>query len=286
MAACSGSPNGPGTVTPPPGGGGVTSPPPPTNTPPAIQSIAIQGTRAKEPPNFADVGEIITVKADVKDDETPLAQLQFNWSAPLGTFSGTGPAVTWQAPAQITASSDVVITLEVVERYGSAPNMLEHRVSNAATLSLHDSIKEVGDMSRQFLLDFSDSSIKNVDFIMRNFGNASTCPDYSEVVHEREDVAADREKYQIVSSRIGSAKVTMNFGGACPFRFKRGDACAVVPSYWQSMNLSTKAIGAVDGDDIVASSYSTAGRRWWLCASDYDGKPVSGAPLHGFRALK
>ena len=41
-----------------------------------------------------------------------------------------------------------------------------------------------------------------------------------------------------------------------------------------------------DGDDIVAASYSVSGRRWWLCASDYDGKPVSGAPLHGFRALK
>ena len=114
----------------------------------------------------------------------------------------------------------------------------------------------------------------------------STCPDPNEVVHEREDVSGNREKYQIVSSRIGSARVTVNFGGSCPFRFKRGDACAVVPSYWQSMDLKTKVVGAVDGDDIVASSYSAASRRWWLCASDYDGKSVSGALLHGFRALK
>ncbi len=226
------------------------------------------------------------MSADVKDEETPIAQLQFNWSAPVGTFSGTGPTVTWQAPAQIAASSDVVLTLEVVERYGTAPNTQENRVSNTATLSLHNSVKEVGDMARQFLLDFSDSSIRNVDVIMRNFGNASTCPDPNEVVHEREDVSGDREKYQIVSSRIGSARVTVNFGGSCPFRFKRGDACAVVPSYWQSMDLKTKVVGAVDGDDIVASSYSAASRRWWLCASDYDGKSVSGALLHGFRALK
>jgi hypothetical protein len=59
-----------------------------------------------------------------------------------------------------------------------------------------------------------------------------------------------------------------------------------VPSYWQSMDLSTKAVGAVDGDDIVAASYSTAGNRWWLCASDFDGRPVSGALLRGFRAMK
>ena len=283
LAACGGSPSGPASVPPPPVNGGVTPPP---NSPPAIRSIAIQGARPKEPSNFADVGESVSVSADVKDEETPIAQLQFNWSAPVGTFSGTGPTVTWQAPAQIAASSDVVLTLEVVERYGTAPNTQENRVSNTATLSLHNSVKEVGDMARQFLLDFSDSSIRNVDVIMRNFGNASTCPDPNEVVHEREDVSGDRETYQIVSSRIGSARVTVNFGGSCPFRLKRGDACAVVPSYWQSMDLKTKVVGAVDGDDIVASSYSTAGRRWWLCASDYDGKSVSGALLHGFRALK
>ena len=141
-------------------------------------------------------------------------------------------------------------------------------------------------MARQFLLDFSDSSLRDVDHIMRNFGSASTCPDVREVDNERADVIKDRANFQIISSRIGSARVTLNFGGSCPFRFKRGDACAVVPSYWQSIELSTKAMGAVDGDDIVAASYSTAGSRWWLCASDYDGRKVSGVTLRGFRALQ
>jgi hypothetical protein len=282
LVACGGSPAGPASVPPPPGGG-VTPPP---NNPPTIQSLRIQGTRAKEPTNFADVGETVQVTADVKDDETPIGQLQFNWSAPVGTFTSTGASVTWQAPAQITGPTEVVLTLEVVERYGTAPNTSENRVSSSVSLKLHDSIKEVGDMARQFLLDFSDSSIKNVDYIMRNFGNASTCPDVSEVVHEREDVTKDRTDFQILSSRIGSPRVTVNFSGSCPFRSKRGDACAVVPSYWQSMDLSTKAVGAVDGDDIVVASYSTAGSRWWLCASDYDGHKASGATLRGFRALK
>jgi hypothetical protein len=282
LAACGGSPNGPGSV-PPPSPNPITPPP---NAPPSIQSISVQGTRSKEPASFADAGESVAVTADVKDDETPTAQLQFNWSATVGTFSGTGATVTWQAPAPVSGPTDVVLTLEVVERYGTAPNTAENRVSKTAAVSLHDSIKEVGDMARQFLLDFSDSSIKNVDFIMRNFGSASTCPDPREIDSERIDVTNDRNKYQIVNSRIGAAKVTVNFGGSCPFRFKRGDACAVVPSYWQSMDLSTKAVGAVDGDDIVAASYSASGRRWWLCASDYDGKAVSGAILHGFRALK
>ena len=282
LAACGGSPSGPGSVPSPPGGG-VT---PPANNAPTIQSVRVQGTRAKEPASFADVGESVQVTAAVQDDETPIEQLQFNWSAPVGSFSGTGASVTWQAPAQIAAPSEVILTLEVVEKYGTAPNVFEHRVSSTATLSLHDSMKEVGDMARQFLLDFSDSSMRDVDRVMRNFGNASTCPDVREVDNERGDVIYDRANYQIINSRIGSARVTLNFGGSCPFRFKRGDACAVVPSYWQSMDLNTKAVGAVDGDDIVAASYSTAGSRWWLCASDYDGRKVSGATLRGFRALR
>jgi hypothetical protein len=282
VAACGGSPSAP---TPPSGnGGGVVAPP--ANNPPSIQSIVVQGTRAKEPASFADVGEVVPVSATVKDDETPVGQLQYNWSATAGTFSGTGASVTWQAPATATAPVAVTLTLEVVERYGTAPNTFEHRVSATSKVSLHDSIKEVGDMARQFLLDFSDSSIRNVDYIMRNFGSANTCPDVREVNNERADVSADRDKYQIVNSRIGAARVTVNFGGTCPYRSKKGDACAVVPSYWQSRDLSTNAVGAVEGDDIVASSYSPTDSRWWLCASDYDGRSVSGARLRGFRGVQ
>ena len=281
-ASCGGSPNGPGSVPPPPGDA-VTPPP---NAAPTIHSIAVHGSRVNEPANFADVNEIVQVTADVKDEETSTDKLEFNWSAPLGTFSGTGPSVTWQAPGEAPGPTAVVLTLEVLERYGTAPNASEHRVAGAATVSLHDSVKEVGDMARQFLLDFSDSNLRDVDYIMRNFGNASTCPDVREVENERADVLKDRRDFQIVSFRIGAPRVTVNFGGSCPFRFKRGDACAVVPSYWQSVELATKSVGAVDGDDILAAAYSGEGSRWWLCSSDYDGRRASGASLRGFRALK
>ena len=282
VAGCGGSPSGPGSVPPAPGPNIV----PPPNAAPTIQSLAVQGSRAKAPANFADVGENVAVKAEVKDEDTPLDRLQFNWSAPLGTFSGTGPSVTWQAPAQIAAPTEITLTLEVLERYGTAPNLFEHRVSRTVTLSVHDSVREVGEFARQFLLDFSDSSLRDVDYIMRNFGNATTCPDVREVDNERNDVIKDRRDFQIVSSRIGPARVTVNFGGSCPFRSKRGDACAVVPSYWQSIELATKKVGAVDGDDVLAAAYSATGGRWWLCSSDYDGRRVSGATLHGFRALR
>jgi hypothetical protein len=203
----------------------------------------------------------------------------------MGTFSGSGASVTWQAPADVPQPADVLIKLEVVEKYGTA-GAFENRVSATASVSLHDSIREVGGMARQFLLDFSDSSIKDVDYIMRNFGNESTCPDVREVYHEREDVTDDREKQQIIDFRIGTPRVSVDFGGVCPFRAKAGDACAVVSSYWQSRTLATGVVGAVDGDDIVASSYSAADKRWWLCASDYDGHPLGGSAIRGFRGLR
>ena len=162
---------------------------------PVIVSIRIQGSRPNEPANFADVGETVGVSAEVRDDETPVSQLQFVWSSSVGTFSGNGPTVTWQAPAATAAPANVALRLEVVERYGpaSAPTAFEHRVSSSADVRLHDSTREVGDMARQFLLDFSDSSIRDVDYIMRNFE-----PGCYGTADERQQVQDNRADFRIV----------------------------------------------------------------------------------------
>lgn len=280
IAACGGGP-----TRPTPGGGnnGGGNQQPPPDTLPVIESITIQGTRPKEPANFADVGETIAVTAKVHDDETAVDQLQFEWSAPAGTFSGTGASVTWQAPATAVTPADVTITLKVVERYGNPGGTptFQHDVTGTAKLSLHDSMKEVGDMARQFLVDFSDTTIRDVDRIMRNFAR-SRCPDPREIDSERDDVTNNRKNFRIVSSRIGAAAVTVRFGGTCPFRAKQGDACAVIPSFWDSIDLRDNSRGAVDGNDIVAAVYAPQDARWWLCASDFDGHPAFGATLRGF----
>lgn len=278
-AACGG--NSPTTPTPPFDGGGNQQPP--SNNPPVIESVVIQGTRAKEPQNFADAGETVLVTAAVYDNETPAERLTYEWSATAGTISGAGASVTWTAPPTVASPAEVTITLKVIERYGppSAPQSLEHDVSGTATLSLHDSVKEVGDMSRQFLLDFSDSNIRDIPYIMRNFSRAR-CPQPNEIDNETSDVTDNRVKFRILDFRIGAAAVTVNFGGNCPFRGKMGDACAIVPSYWDSIDLRDNARGAVDGRDIVAAAYAPQDSRWWLCASDYDGRPVFGATLRGF----
>jgi hypothetical protein len=263
FAAC-GSP-----IAPPP-----PPPPPPVNNPPVINSISIQGRRANEPANFADLSETVSVTADVRDDETPVSQLQFNWSAPVGTFTGSGASVSWQAPAQATIPMSVAVRLEVVERYGpvNAPASLEHRVSATQTLSLHDSTKEVGDMARQFLLDFSDSSVRDVPFIMRNWE-----PGCYGTADETAQVTQNRVQFRIIASSVGQAAVTVNFGGVCPFRTKPGDACAQVPVFWDSIDVLNGDHGPpAKGTDQVAAMYIRSRQEWRLCDSAFNGV----LPLH------
>lgn len=280
IVACGGSPSGPtpgtggnggnGGVG---GGGGVVEPP---NTVPVIGSIAIQGTRAKEPANFADLGETLPVTATVTDAETAVDQLQFVWTATAGTFSGTGASVSWKAPSAAPAPATgvtpatVTITLTVIEKYG-ATLQLQNSTSKTAEVSLHDSVTEVGTMSRQFLVDFSDTNLKDPDFIMRNF-KAAACPQPSEVQSERDDVVKNYTFYRMQNFRIDQPAVTVNFGGVCPFRGKRGDACAVVGVFWDSIDTRDNSRVPNAGNDIIAAAYSTLEKRWWLCASDYDGK--------------
>ncbi len=219
----------------------------------------------------------MNVTADVRDDETPVAQLQFIWSSTVGTFNGSGSSVTWQAPAASTTPADVTLRLEVVERYGplTAPTAFEHRVSSSATLKLHDSLKEVGDISRQFVLDFSDSSIRDVAYIMRNFE-----PGCYGTAAEAAEVAENRARFRIVSSAVGAAAVTVNFGGVCPFRARPGDACAQVPVVWDSIDLSTGVRGVVRGTDQVAAVYVRSRAEWRLCDSQFNG--VVPFQLRGF----
>jgi len=207
------------------------------------------------------------VVASVTDAETAVEQLQYNWTATAGSFTGTGSRVSWVAPAVAPTQGTVTLTLEIVERFGTNQ---ENRVTKTATVSLHNSIKEVGDMARQFLLDFSDTNIKEASVIMRNFGTAAVCPEPNEILSERTDVINHYTNYRMMQSKVDVATVTVNFGGSCPYRFKRGDACAVVPVFWDSVDLRTNVRDAHSGNDIVAAAFSRMDDRWFLCASDYN----------------
>jgi hypothetical protein len=264
VTACGGPVTGPSK--PPP-------PPPPSNNLPVIQSITLQGSRPKEPPNFADVGETIVVTAKVQDDETPVDQLQYQWTASAGTFSGTGANVTWQAPASTAEPVKVTITLKVIEKYGypGGPQAYEHDVTSAATLSLHDSTTEIGTMSRQFLQDFSDSNI-DVSTVMRNFQ-----PGCYGTKDETNQVAGNRKDYVILESFVGDARVILGFGTIGPYASQRGDAFAAVPVRWRSRRLKDNVIEDVSGTDWVAAFYYPDQDRWRLCDSEFQGHLTAGS---------
>ena len=132
-------------------------------------------------------------------------------------------------------------------------------------------------MARQFLLDFSDTTIKDADRIMQNFGGVGTCPNPSEASDERAQVIEHYTYFRMLNYRVDQPSVTTNFGGLCNTIHgpKPGDACAYVPVMWDSIDTRTNSHEPNAGIDQITAAYSPKNARWFLCSSDYDGHLVS-----------
>jgi len=269
LTACSGS--SPTTPTPPPTGGGT----PPQNAVPSIDTITAQGRRTRQPARFADLRETVDVAATVRDSETSIDELVYQWSATAGTFTGSGRNVTWTAPASAATPGSVTITLKVIENYGhpGQPKNFSHEVTGTQTIALHDSAREVGEMSRRFLTEFSKPQTNQQwQDIMKDF-KASVCRQPALVDDEKEDVIRHYTNYVMHSYEIRPEAVNVHFGGACAFRNRPGDACAIVPVFWDSTDRRTGSRGTATGLDHIAAAYSPTDSRWWLCSSDFE--PIS-----------
>jgi hypothetical protein len=251
------------------------------NNPPVITALTVRGVRPNEPLSFADLGEEVNVTATVQD-ESPIDRLTFEWTADPGIIIGTGPAVRWRAPADFTVRTPFVVplTLTVVERYVAQDDAgrlvdREHRVARTVGVDVHNSTKEVGDLAREFLLDFSDST-KAPAFVVRNFSKSARCE--GERDSEFNDVEKNRTYYRIDSSNIGAATVTFQFGGKpCSVEPRDGDSCATVHAMWQSTCLVTnpECIAGekprASGVDYVTAVYEQS--QWRLCASHFKPDP-------------
>jgi hypothetical protein len=233
------------------------------NLPPVITSVKIQSAQPNAPADFADLNESVPVTAIVTDAETPVSQLTLEWSADLGTITGTGTAVTWRMPATATTPRAATITLKVVEALGTSGG--SQSTTAKATLSLHDSIKEIGSMSRQFLLDFSDSAL-TPSYVVRDFYDGC-----SGKAAELSDVTDNRAYYTIRSFTIGQpTNVSVGFKAGCvvPNRGTRaGDGCAIIQCEWHDTYKPTGALGTSIGPDYLTAVYRND--RWWLCNSDW-----------------
>jgi hypothetical protein len=245
------------------------------NQPPTISTIIARGSAPRKPAQYASLGESLNVSVAVSDAESTSDQMTLTWSSDVGgSFSGSGATVVWTAPAELSGTPRAAtLTLTVTERYASTdtsglPVTAEHRVTGTSTVRLHNSIKEVGDLASQFLLDFSRQLDPAV--VMRNF-----TPNCATTALELGDVQNNQRNFTITSYSLGTAVTRADFTGRCPFRDVFGDACAQVPVEWHStMKANGRAVWTRGIDHVTAVLEND---QWKLCASDYEG--LADSPL-------
>ncbi len=244
---------------------------------PQIQGFTVQGPRPNEPAGYADIGELISVTANVLSPGTPVANLTFDWSADAGTFSGSGPSVTWRAPTQVTAPADIPLTLKVSKSLEVARSVYPiSTVGVSATTNVHvvDTVKTVSDLSVRFLTNFSVSAIKP-EVVVQEFWDGCFVGKGSELT----DVQNNRENFDINSYAIGPVTdVLVNFSGSCAFRNSSPpdpapDACIAVVCEWHDTYKPTGRQGVTIGIDHLTAVYRN--QKWWLCDSGFEGTQSS-----------
>jgi hypothetical protein len=249
-SSCGSSPTQP--PAPPP-------PPPPANELAVIDSVTASAERV-------EVDSDVTFTASVRDAETPVAQLRFDWKADVGTFSGTGPTVTWRLPKGATTPVDVVVTLTVVETYGvpdAAGRRPEQSVSaTAPAVRVHDSAKEIGDLSMAFLRDFANSAVSG-DSAVREF--TDSCRGKFD---ERDQIENNRRDYQITQSSLALERAAVSSNRLS------GDA-RVACEFWSVIKQCQPGVSCtVGGTEHVRGKCDLTAvyeqKRWWLCSSAFN----------------
>ena len=228
-----------------------------TNTAPTIKSIVAQGTRTRQPANFADYGETIRITAVVEDAQTAPAQLKYEWVSRCGgTFSGNTPDVNWTAPVSLGLPQNCTIELIVSD----GPRI----ATSTVVVRVHNSAMEVADLALQFLKDFADNAIPAAT-VVRNFSDS--CPGKAS---ELKDVSDVRRDYRINSYTYGAQTVTVRFGGTCNGKSSI-DACVRTPVEWKStLKPGTSEERQVNPKGISYISGIYRESRWWLCDSTLD----------------
>jgi hypothetical protein len=249
---------------------GFTYVTPAVNPLPVVTALTIQGTHTNEPPNFADLDEEVVVTATVVDNETPISGLQFAWTAESGTFAGTGPSVRWKAPKTMATPAQVRLTVRVTEPLegvlGSEGPALTQSVTASATVQVHNSASEVGELAVRFLVEFSEQKLPPEN-IVRDFWAADVCKAGREA--ELQDVRDNQASYKVVTYNIGSPSGwTLAFGDVCPLN-EAGDGCVAVPCSWQDIRLRDNQAGSTSGTCRLSAAYRQS--RWWLCSSRFEG---------------
>jgi hypothetical protein len=253
---CGSSPNGPGPIQ---------QPPPQPNSPPTIDSIVASASRT-------EVDTDVTMTATVRDAETPVSQLLFEWKADVGTFTGSGPTVTWRVAKGTVTPADYTIRLTVTETYGNA----QHNVVNgtSAAIRVHDSPKEVGDIVIDFLKRFGDSNVSTTA-CLTDFSDGLCSRGKND---EMNDIDYNRKHYVILNYHLDAPRVRYTAGANSAEVFIRSSFTSRIIncSDWPNANCVLNATESVTFDEYAPMVYDKG--RWWMCES-------RGLPLNSLSPL-
>jgi hypothetical protein len=255
LASCGG-----GSNSQPISPGPITQPVTPPNTPPVIESIVASASRT-------EVEADVTLTATVRDAETAVSLLRFEWKADVGTITGEGPSVKWRAAKGATTPSDQTIRLTVTETYGAGLQNVVNGTSPA--IRLHDSQKELGELSLGFLGDFANSSV-SPSACVREFSDSCRGK-----AAEKGDIESNREHFVIMGSALRLKSVAVHESGlranmtvGCSFTSR------IIKCEPGSSGCVVGSVGTVAGDCLLTGVYEQG--RWWLCDSNFNGAVVPG----------
>jgi hypothetical protein len=169
--------------------------------------------------------------------------------------------------------------LTVTETYGTADasgvrpkNVVT--ATSTASVRVHNSPREVGELSLGFLRDFATSAIP-ADVAVRDFSDS--CRGKSA---ERDDISDNRRYYEIVGSSLNLVNVSIA-GGRTAGNSRVACAFTSIVKACQPGRAGCR-VGATErvaGDCVLSTVYEQ--RRWWLCTSGFE----NGVDLPASRAF-
>lgn len=213
----------------------------------------------------AEINGRIELVSVVSDAETDPANLQYEWTATAGSFTGSGRSVMWNAPASANPAVQE-LKLTVIEKYSTTDadgrtQTRENRVSRSTMVHVNDSVAELSALALTFLDDFVHPE-RTPEFCVRNFSD--NCRGKAE---ELSDIQRNRREFIIDPNRSSFriSSISYNTSGNVPSQATF--ATVLAPCEFWSTEKATGVFGVARGTCRLTNVYEDF--RWRLCESNF-----------------